>query len=131
MDKRGRLLIENIVFIILNLVFLTIIVLFILKQGSGAVVLEQTYAKQIALLIDSAQPGMTLKLDMEKARKTAERNGIDFEKGSVININENVVTVKLSSKGHYSYTFFNDVDVRAYPDYDKDQYIFNVNRYKN
>ena len=44
MRKKGELLIENIIFIVLNLVFLTILVLFILRQGNGVILIEEAYA---------------------------------------------------------------------------------------
>lgn len=114
MKKRGTILAENIIFIILNLVFLTILIIFIARQGSGAIVLEQSYAKQIALLVDSAKPVMIIKLNMDKAQKLADKNEVDFK--DVVKINENIVTVKLSDRGGYSYSFFNDVNVTAYPE---------------
>ncbi len=124
MKKRGTILAENIIFIILNLVFLTILIIFIAKQGSGAIVLEQSYAKQIALLVDSAKPIMIIELNMDKAQKLADKNGIAFE--DVVKINENVVTVKLSERGGYSYSFFNDVYVgKPYPE--GENYIFTIN----
>ena len=64
--KKGAILMENVIFIILNILFITILILFLLRQGQGAVLLEQSYAKQIALLIDSAKPEMTIILDMTK-----------------------------------------------------------------
>lgn len=112
MGKRGEILISNVVFIILNLAFLLILVLFLLNQGNGAIVLEESYAKQIALLIDSATPAMLIKLDMEKARKLAQDNGIPFSE--VVQIEGNVVRVRLSEKGGYTYSFFNDVEVNSY-----------------
>jgi len=117
-NKRGTILAENIIFIVLNLVFLAILILFIMKQGAGAVVLEQAYAKKIALLIDSAKPGMILKLNMQDAKKTAEKNGVDFNDIVKI-VDGNIVKVKLSEKGGYEYSFFNNVDVSddsVYPD---------------
>ncbi len=123
MKKRGTILAENIIFIVLNLVFLTILIIFIAKQGSGAIVLEQSYAKQIALLVDSAKPVMIIELNMDKAQKLADKNEIDFN--DVVKINEkNIVTVKLSDRGGYSYSFFNDVNVTAYPE--GENYIFTV-----
>jgi len=114
MKKRGTILVENIIFIILNLIFLTVLILFLIKQGSGAIVLEQAYSKQIAMLADSAKPVMLIKMDMDKGKTIAENNGIDFN--DVVKINGNVVRVKLTEKGGYSYAFFNDVDVSVYPD---------------
>ena len=122
---------ENIVFIILNLIFLMILILFLARQGEGAVLLEQTYAKQIALLIDSAKPGMVMVIDMEKGKTLAEKNGLEF--GEVIKVNGNVVTVRLSEKGGYSYSFFNDVNVgKPYPNTisgKEGHYVISVNSY--
>jgi len=116
MTKKGTILVENIIFIILNLLFLTVLVLFLVKQGSGAIVLEQAYSKQIAMLADSAKPIMLIKMDMDKGKTIAEKNGINFN--DVVKIDGNIVTVKLSEKGGYSYAFFNDVDVGHYAEKD-------------
>jgi hypothetical protein len=129
-DRRGEILIENIIFIILNLIFLTILVLFLLRQGEGAVILEESYAKEIALMIDSAKPVMTMRVDMQGAFEVAKKNGID--KKDVIKINGNVVTVKLTKDSSYSYSFFNNVDANPYPDSTSENiYVIKVNGYKN
>jgi preprotein translocase subunit YajC len=122
MNKKGTtILVENIIFIILNLIFLAVLILFLLRQGSGAIVLEETYSKNIAMLADSAQPVMLLKVNMEKGEKIAKDNGIDFNE--VVKITENKVEVKLSENGGYTYAFFNDVDVMAYAERDdKNEY---------
>jgi hypothetical protein len=115
MRKRGEILIGNVIFILLNAVFLFILILFLLKQGEGAVVLEQVYAKQIALLADSAKPEMLIKIDMEKGMNVADKNGIDFV--DVVKVNGNLVSVKLNHNSGYTYSFFNDeIILRAYPD---------------
>ncbi len=117
-NKRGAILIENIVFIILNLIFLTILVLFIARQGEGAVILEESYAKEIALLIDSAKPGMVMQLDMEDVIEVAEKNGID--KKDIVKIDGNIVMVKLTKDSGYSYSFFNNVE--AFANFGKENY---------
>lgn len=130
LSKRGNILIENVLFIILNLVFLTLIIIFLWRQGTGAVAFEQTYSKQIALMIDSSKPVMEIKLDMEKAKKIAEENEIDFEKA--VTITGNIVRVKLSDKGGYEYSFFNDVEVNAFPEKKENEYtgiyVFTINK---
>jgi hypothetical protein len=131
MGKRGTILVENIIFIILNLIFLAILVLFLIEQGSGAIVLEQAYSKQIAMLVDSAKPVMLIKMDMEKGEGIAEKNGIDFN--DIVKIDGNIVRVKLSKDGGYSYAFFNDVDVSSYADRDNEgkytgMYVFTINK---
>jgi hypothetical protein len=90
-----------------------VLVVFLIKQGTGAIVLEQAYSKEIAMLIDSAKPGMIIKLDMEKGEKLAEERGVDFN--NVVKITGNTIKVRLSEKGGYTYSFFNDVSVTPAP----------------
>jgi hypothetical protein len=113
-NKKAEILIGNLVFILLNAIFIFVLILFLFKQGEGAIVLEQTYAKQIALLVDSAHPDMLIKIDMEKGYKIAEKNGINF--ADAVSVHGNVVHVQLNDKSGYSYSFFNDVRLTAYPD---------------
>jgi hypothetical protein len=131
MNKRGaNILIENIVFLILNLVFLTILIFFVFSRMGGTAVLEEQYAKQIALMVDSAKPGMVIKLDMKKGFDKSDK--VKWGRENVVSISENIVTVKLSEKSGYSYSFFNDVDVSAYPDIVESNYhIIKINEYKN
>lgn len=129
-NSKATILIENVIFIILNVVFISILILFLWRQGSGVVLLEQTHAKQISLLIDSAKPGMEIKLKMDDAKEVADENEIDFSE--VISITGNVVRIKLSEKGGYGYSFFNDVQVDAFPQTDNQNeytgvYIFKIN----
>lgn len=122
-EERGEILLQNIIFVILNLLFLVVLILFVTSRANSAHVLEEGCAKQIALLIDAANPPMLIKLNMEKARRVAEKNDIPFSE--VVRIRGNVVTVRLDSGEGYSYSFFNNVDVgNPYPD--GDFYIFPI-----
>lgn len=111
-QKRGNILTENIIFIVLNVAFLIILALFLFSKTSDGGVLEEKHAKQIALLIDAAAPTMTISLEMEEAIEKAQKEGQSLDE--VVTINENLVTVKLSpdSQG-YTYSFFNDVSANA------------------
>ncbi len=117
-NKRGNILTQNIIFIILNLVFLSILVIFLFSKMDNAALLEEKYAKQIALILDSAKPGMRIFLNMEDAIKIAEKENQDLKK--IVSVQDNVVTVQLREKGSYSYSFFNDLDYDTdfsiYPD---------------
>jgi len=124
--KKGEILVENIIFIVLNLVFLTILVLFLINQGNGAIFMEKFYSKQISLLIDSSSPGAIMQLNLEKPKKVAEKNGIAFDKMVVIDLDKRLVTVSLKDKSSYSYSYFNDVDVKFYTD--DIYYIFTINK---
>ncbi len=125
MEKRGEILVGNVVFIILNLIYLSILVVFIYSQGSGVKIVEETYAKEIALLIDSSQPGMFFYLDMENAYDIAKEKNVDFD--NIVSINGNLITVTLDSSNDrkgYSYSFFNDVNVEIKPFKDEKKYQF-------
>ena len=91
-------------------------------MGSAAV-LEEKYAKQIALAIDAAEPGMVITLNMEDAIRKAEGER-DIDK--LVSIEENVVTVKLREKGGYSYSFFNDVRADAAYERNNIEYFFTI-----
>lgn len=126
-SKKGNILTENIIFIVLNLVFLLILIIFLFSKIGSAAVLEEKYAKQIALALDSAEPGMAIHLDMEDAIKTAEKENIESK--DIVSIHENVVTVKLREKGGYSYSFFNNIGVNSYPDSTNNQeYVFFIDK---
>ncbi len=127
MQKRGNILTENIIFIILNLVFVVILVLFIFSRMSGEGVLEEKYAKQIALIVDGAKPVMEIHLNMQDAVEKAKSNGIAPE--NIASISENIVNVKINSRGEgYDYSFFNNVDATIYFDMTSDfTYIIKIN----
>lgn len=124
--RRGQILTENIVFIMLNLIFLTILMLFVFSKTGNEAFYEEKYSKQIALIIDSAKPGMTVHLNMEDALELATKNRIPLSE--VVSINENIVTIKLREKSQQSYSFFNDVEVAANLDTTNNkEYYFVIN----
>jgi len=127
-NKKANILTENIIFIVLNLVFLTILILFLFSKASDVSFVEEKYAKQIALMLDSAKPGMEVVLNMSGAVEIAKKKKWEEK---VVDIKDNVVTVKLHEKGGYSYPFFNDVDLDVlyfYPT--QDEFKFKVVKYK-
>ena len=125
-NKRGNILTENLIFIILNIAFIAIMLLFLFSQMESAAVLEERYSKQIALMIDGAKPGMIITLDMEKAIRKAEGEG--WPEDEIVSIKDNVVRVQLREKGGYSYSFFNDVEVeKPYSSSDVEGFVFPIN----
>lgn len=129
-NKRGTtLLIENIIFIILNLVFIAILVFFLLSRSGNASVLQEKYAKEIALLLDSAKPEMIISLDMEDAINLAVNNLGEDRLNEVVDITGNIVTVKLKENGAYSYSFFSNLSsIDCYP-FNTKEYVFVVGGY--
>lgn len=107
MRKRASILTENVIFLVLNISFFIILAVFLFRQGGGAF-MEQAYAKQIALSLDSAKPGMEILIDIEKGANSDKEWFAENFRDSVT-ISENVVTVAFSKNGGYSYSFFNKV----------------------
>lgn len=134
--KRGDLLTGDIIFIVLNLVFITILVLFVVMKTNDSSRLEEQYSKQIALLIDSSKPGMRINLNMEDAIEKAIDNNQNIGAGILelvkIDNEANIVTIRLSEKGGYSYSFFNDVNVSTYLDTKSNnkEYVFIIDEEK-
>jgi len=122
-NKKGNILTENIIFIVLNLAFLIILLVFLFSKTGGAAVLEEKYAKQIALIVDAAEPGMTIDLEMGDAVKIAEKE--KFPLSQMVTRNGNIINVRLreGSRG-YSYSFFNDVAVNGNLNENKTGYYF-------
>ncbi len=124
-NRRGDILIGDVIFLILNLIFLAILIIFVVSKTSNVSGMEQQYAKQIALTLDAAKPGMTIHLNMEDAIKKAQDENQDISK--IVKKDGNVITVKLRDKGGYSYSFFNDIDVNPYIDSGNNkEYVFAV-----
>ena len=124
-SKKGNILTENLVFIMLNLIFLIILILFLFSKIESTALLEEKYAKQIALIIDSADPGMIIEFKMDEAFDKMDK-GINFE--DIVWTEDNKVHVKLSDKGDYVYSFFNDNEVSINPVVDEKMYIIAIDR---
>lgn len=107
-NKKGNILIENILFLILNLIFLSILILFVISKSGNIADMEEKQAKQIAMIINNAKPGMEFQINMKAEKEKAEKEKYT---GNLIFIQDNIVTVKLREKGGYSYSFFNDVEI--------------------
>ena len=90
--------------------------MFIFSKSGSEANLEEKYSKQIALIIDSAKPGMTIHLNMEDAIEKAKENLGEDRIDEIVSISGNTVTVKLRERGENSYSFFNDVSVSIFPD---------------
>ncbi|MDO8528871.1 MAG: lytic transglycosylase domain-containing protein [Nanoarchaeota archaeon] len=114
MKKKGNILVENVIFIILNLAFIGIIALFISLKTGDAGALEEVYAKQIALMIDSAKPDMIISLNMKEGIDKAKKELGEDKIEDIVKISGNIVSVSLRQGKSYSYSFFNNVDVSYY-----------------
>ncbi len=129
-NEKGELLVQNVLFLVLNLVFLSILFAFVFREANSVANLEEIYSKKIALAIDSAEPIMVLEMDLSDLKEKLDKEGRSFSE--VVTISDNLVKIQLEKDSGHSYYFFNDVDVSAYPDKNKEYentglYIFTIN----
>lgn len=109
MNGRAEITMEEVVFVLLNLVFFSMLFLFVYNLSTGAFVLDKLYAKELALIVNSANPGTQIKLDVSDAYILAEENKIPAE--SIFNFDDDHVLIKLSDSRVFSYPYFNDISI--------------------
>ncbi|MDO8459809.1 MAG: hypothetical protein Q7S74_01745 [Nanoarchaeota archaeon] len=116
MNKQASLneiIMQTTIYIILVVIFFIGAFLFISSQMNGAAVWEDYYSKEISTIINAAQPGDTVKLDVYKATEIAKKNNIpSFSEIFTFDNAKNKVCVKLSLGRKTCYSFFNDVDIK-------------------
>lgn len=107
MKKKGEeILLNQIVFIVIIIVFTIIMITFVTRYGNQSAIKEEKYAKQIALAIDKIKPGTSLKMDVSSIYEDARKNGV--ENPLRIDNNEKKVVVRLTKGEGYFYNFFNN-----------------------
>lgn len=135
MNKRGQdWVLETIIALSIILAFIAIMSYFIGSHINSASVMQEEYAKSIALALDSAHPGMNFTIKMPDAIKAAEKNLGKNNLDQMVTINGNQVTVKLIDHGGYTYSFFNNLNMSKpisnyYPDEKNGDYVFFVGGY--
>ena len=77
----------------------------------GASVWEEFYAKEIAKIVDEAEPGTEINLDVTKLTEIAFGNGKSTNEIFLFNNLNNEIVVSLTRGSGTAFNFFNDVDV--------------------
>ncbi len=107
-SKRGEELTTPIIMILLlDIVVFVILLIFVSKASSGALIYEGVYAKEIAFLIDGSRPGTDISMDFSKAIEIAKKNGVK-EEGlkNLVEIDEENNLVKVSLRGDAGKEFY-------------------------
>ena len=108
----GDILQDNVIYLILLVIFVGGMLYFLFQQQEGAAVWEDYYTKEIVKLIDFSNAGDKICIDVHKATKIAKKNGVssDSEIFQIDNV-ENKACTKLSSGRRTCYSYFNDIDI--------------------
>lgn len=108
-NKKGEEIVtEQIIFIILNLVFFLALILFVIRSGSSDSATEEAYAKKIALVIDDMQPRMQVIISAPDLFKKIDANNF---KDAPFAVSGNTITVKTRTDGGYSFDFFSNISI--------------------
>ena len=115
MNKKGALpdmSIDNVVYIVLIVLFFILMFYYIDGQREGADLWADYYSKRITNLINLAETGAEIKINVQKISAIAKNNEIEKLSDMIeINNEDRKVCVKLS-KGRASCSYFyNEVDV--------------------
>ncbi len=122
-NKKGEMVFPPFIFIVLAIVVFGGLILYVGNASTGALVYEQAYAKQVALLINEAKSEMQILVDFEEGVKVAGDKKTELIK---VDNKTNQVIVNLGSKSGYSYKYFSDYEVNVYGDPDNNLIIINI-----
>jgi hypothetical protein len=116
MYKRGEeLIVQNIIFVLLNLVLFLTLFIFILNSADEKYVAEQVYSKNIAMIIDMAKPEQKIFIDMSElfwlVEKEIDRGSIKREDIIKIDSSQKYVFVALGHQTSYAYRYFSDYSI--------------------
>ncbi|MEM4230554.1 MAG: hypothetical protein QXF25_01635 [Candidatus Pacearchaeota archaeon] len=105
--KRG-IIIGDVIFIILNVAFFAMLLYFVRDRCLGENIKEKILTRQIALLINSAEPETLLIFNVQEYLKIAKENKIQEQ--DFIKIEDGLVSVALNGDKS-NYPFFSDYKI--------------------
>ncbi len=111
-NKKGgsdNVLIEQVIFIVLNVVVFSMLLFFVVSQTSGAAVIQEQSAKKIALAIDSMQKNMEVNITLPELFDGAKGNNYPYDQMVKVNFDTGIVSVSIKSGSSYSYRHFSSV----------------------
>ena len=113
MNKKGvgEILTNNIMYLILFLVFFMLMFYFVLGFQDGSSVMEEFYAKEISKIVNGAEPNTEIYLDVTKLTEIAFGKG--KSKNEIIRFDnvKNEIVVSVTPNSGAAFNYFNDVDI--------------------
>lgn len=115
MKKKGTsdIIKDNAVYLILTMVFFSAMLFYLYTQKNGAAVWGDIYAKEIVKMINLAEPGDDIYLNVQKITSIAMRNEVPLDKIFSFEGDKSRVCVRLSVSRKNCYNYFNNVKVDA------------------
>lgn len=111
MNKKAAMVVGESIAIIIVILFLVGMIYFVLDKRNGGGVIGDEYSKKIAGIIDVAEPGEVVQLDVHRLTKVAVAHRVELDKIFTFDNTNNIVCIQLSQGIKNCYTYFNDVSV--------------------
>jgi hypothetical protein len=106
--KRGmNLSLFTVIFLVLNLIFFSMMFYYVSKSSNGALVYEQIYSKEISMVLDSLSPGDEVIIDFSEPYSVAKEHKT-IQKLITIDSKNKQLIVSLSSRGGYATKYFSN-----------------------
>jgi hypothetical protein len=114
MNKKGDVgdgpLMNNVIFAILFLLFLIPMLIFVASVRDNVAKWEDFYAKEVVRIVDIAEPGTEVYLDVDHVIKIGKKHGREKDFFEFSNVDDDL-RVSFREKGGSSFDYFNDVDI--------------------
>lgn len=110
--KRADLTTPIVIFLVLNIAFFSMMMIFVQRVSSNVLVYEEAYAKDIGLILNRAESGMTIYLDITNLVEIAIKNDLelkDLESLITIDVEKGVIVVKAKKEGGFEFPYFSKV----------------------
>ena len=101
---------SSVLFIVLNIFFFLAMLIFIYRASSGAMIYEQAYAKEIALLLDESKANTTFVVDITEGVQIADKNKKTSGLINIDNLNKEVDVSLIEGDG-YRFNYFSAYNV--------------------
>ncbi|MEK6873662.1 MAG: hypothetical protein AABW91_02360 [Nanoarchaeota archaeon] len=123
-NRKGNIPLEEVIFVLLNLMFFSMLFLFVYNTSHEVFLFEKLYSKEIALAIDSAKPNTQINIDITELNKIAKENDFDISNSFVFK--DNQVNVQLSNDKGYSYNYLSSYQVDSVISFPEDKVVLNI-----
>jgi len=103
--KADENLLEQVIFIILNVLFFATLLFFAWRSAGADSLIEETYAKKIGLIIDFMKPGTEVRINLDYLYDQTKNNKYNGDPVEIFT-GSNEIVIKLKDKGGYRYRYF-------------------------
>lgn len=101
----------TIIFLLLNILFFSMMLFFVYRAGTGSSMIEKKYCREIALIIDSMKIGTEADISLEQVFESAKSNGFLNTGQNVFSFDfqNNTITIRTAKGYGHSYSYFTNV----------------------